>query len=162
CYQRKETSHASTQEIIVGRYRRTPCAGDDYCSFLCGRDALQDRLRTTNIPYWQSIAGTRRLVNNYPAVLESSGGHDHRQRGEERVPVCGVRGEDLIGSNGITAPYDAIGSYRRPLNYTVTSDKPVVRMEADLLLDTGEPKTQGEFFSLTIAARRVGSWARKV
>jgi hypothetical protein len=64
-----------------------------------------------------------------------------------------VRGGDLIGSEGITAPYDAVGSYRRPLNHAISADKPLARVDADLLLDTHQPETRGEFFSLTIAAR---------
>lgn len=64
-----------------------------------------------------------------------------------------VWGGDLIGSEGITAPYDAVGSYRRPLNHEVTPLKPIVVMEADLLLETDEAATEDDFFSMTIAAR---------
>lgn len=64
-----------------------------------------------------------------------------------------VLGGDLVGSNGITAPYDAVGSYRRPLGHDMSGDKPVARVEADLMLTTNQNKTPGEFFSLTIAAR---------
>jgi hypothetical protein len=64
-----------------------------------------------------------------------------------------VKGADLIGSEGITAPYDAIGSYRKPLNYVVSADQTKVHVDADLLLETDRPGTPGEFFSLTIAAR---------
>lgn len=74
---------------------------------------------------------------------------DEANQGSQSVEV---RGKDLIGSDGITTPYDAVGSYRRPLNATISSNA-VVRMEADLLLDGPQPKTEGEFFSLTIAAR---------
>ena len=74
---------------------------------------------------------------------------DEASRGSQSVEV---HGEDLVASGGNTPPYDAVGSYRRPLNYTV-SPNTVVRMEADLLLDTDQPKTEGEFFSLTVAAR---------
>ena len=62
-------------------------------------------------------------------------------------------GGDLVSSEGITAPYDAVGSYRRPLNYTVSPGKPIVVIEADLLLETDQPATDEDFFSLTIAAR---------
>jgi len=64
-----------------------------------------------------------------------------------------VHGEHLFGSEGITAPYDAVGSYRKPLNYSVSPAKFTVIVEADLLLETNQPATPGEFFSLTIAAR---------
>ena len=64
-----------------------------------------------------------------------------------------VRGGDLIGSGGITAPYDAVGSYRRPLGHEMSAAKPVARVEADLLLETNQAVTPGEFFSLTISAR---------
>jgi hypothetical protein len=53
----------------------------------------------------------------------------------------------------LTAPYDAVGSYRHPVNYSVTAKKPIIVVEADLLLDTEEPTTEDDFFSLTIAAR---------
>ena len=71
-------------------------------------------------------------------------------RGSQSVEVWGG---DLVGSGGITAPYDAVGSYRRPLDYTVSGNKQLVRIDANLLLETNKPKTPGEFFSLTIAAR---------
>ena len=64
-----------------------------------------------------------------------------------------VRGADLIRSAPITDPYDAVGSYRRPLNYTVSPAKFTAIIEADLLLETNKPVTPGEFFSLTISAR---------
>jgi hypothetical protein len=64
-----------------------------------------------------------------------------------------VWGGDLVGSGGITAPYDAVGSYRRPLDYTISGNKQLARIDADLLLETTKPKAPGEFFSLTIAAR---------
>lgn len=64
-----------------------------------------------------------------------------------------VWGGNLVDSGGITAPYDAVGSYRRPLNYTVSPRKPIVIIEADLLLETDLPPTEGDFFSMTIAAR---------
>ncbi|MEQ1738843.1 MAG: hypothetical protein ABL884_02965 [Methyloglobulus sp.] len=64
-----------------------------------------------------------------------------------------VRGVDLVGSGGITGPYDAIGSYRRPVDHTISGNKTLVRVDANLLLKTNKTKTPGEFFSLTIAAR---------
>jgi tetratricopeptide (TPR) repeat protein len=60
---------------------------------------------------------------------------------------------DLIGSGGITLPYDAVGSYRRPLNNQVIPADGIVQVQADLLLETNQAPTPGEFFSLTIAAR---------
>ena len=53
----------------------------------------------------------------------------------------------------IIAPYDAAGSYRHPVNYSVTPEKPIVVVEADLFLDTEELETDGDFFSLSIAVR---------
>jgi hypothetical protein len=72
-----------------------------------------------------------------------------------------VHGADLIGSDGITAPYDAVGSYRRPLldqngepnGHTMTGDKKLARVDANLMLETNQKKTKGEFFSLTISPR---------
>jgi hypothetical protein len=64
-----------------------------------------------------------------------------------------VWGGDLADSEGITAPYDAVGSYRRPLSYSVTLAKPIVVIEADLLLETDQAATDDDFFSMTIAAR---------
>jgi hypothetical protein len=70
-----------------------------------------------------------------------------------------VRGRDLVGSFAFTKPYDAVGSYRRPLGandgsgYIISKNKHLARVDADLLLETNQPKTPREFFSLTIAAR---------
>jgi len=72
------------------------------------------------------------------------------RRGHQSVEVRGV---DLIASGGNTPPYDAVGSYRRPVNHTMIPGKRLARVDADLLLETNQPKTPGEFFSLTIAAR---------
>lgn len=72
------------------------------------------------------------------------------RRGRQSVEVWGG---DLVGSGGITAPYDAVGSYRIPLNYTTSSKKPVIIMEADLKLETDQPCTIDDFFTVTVAAR---------
>ena len=70
-----------------------------------------------------------------------------------------VRGNELISSEGITAPYDAVGISRRPLSpkrnpgYTLTGSERFARVDADLRLETTKPKTTDEFFSLTISAR---------
>lgn len=75
---------------------------------------------------------------------------DTKKSGKQSVEVWGG---DLVSSAGITAPYEAIGSYRKPLNYTVSPKKPRIRLEADLLLETNRPLTPGDFFTATIAAR---------
>lgn len=64
-----------------------------------------------------------------------------------------VRGVDLLPSGGPTAPYDAVGSYRRPVNYTVGPDGRTIRVEADLRIDGPAAPTATDFFSVTIAAR---------
>ncbi len=64
-----------------------------------------------------------------------------------------VRGDALIGSEGITAPYDAVGSYRHPVDFTVTPANTFARVDADLRIATSKPKTNGEFFSQTISTR---------
>jgi len=65
-----------------------------------------------------------------------------------------VRGSDLASSKHFTfPPYEAVGSYRRPVNYAVEAAAPIVVVEADLLLETEEELTDDDFFSMTIAAR---------
>lgn len=71
------------------------------------------------------------------------------RRGEQSIEV---RGAELLPL-GVDNPYDAVGSYRKQLDYTVSRDRQIVRIEADLLLETNQPKTKGDFFGLTIAAR---------
>lgn len=75
---------------------------------------------------------------------------EFKKSGKQSVEVWGG---DLIGSGGITAPYDAVGSYRKPLDYTVTAKKPVVRLEVDMLLEAYQPATVDDFFTMTLAAR---------
>ena len=72
------------------------------------------------------------------------------RRGEQSIEV---RGAALNGAVDVAPFYDAVGSYRRPLDYTVSRAKPMVRIEADLLLDTNQAPTAGDFFTLNIAAR---------
>jgi hypothetical protein len=86
------------------------------------------------------------FLNPAAAVITAAASANGRQSVE-------VWGGDLVSSEGITAPYDAIGSYRRPVSYSVSPAKPIVIVEANLLLDTEEPATEDDFFSLTIAAR---------
>lgn len=79
--------------------------------------------------------------------------------GEQSVVV---KGADLLGSGGITSPYDAVGSYRRPVDYPVNPEKPIVRIEGELMLETKKPETPGEFFSLTLSARANGETVGEV
>jgi hypothetical protein len=75
---------------------------------------------------------------------------DAKKSGKQSVEVWGG---DLLGSEGITAPYDAVGSYRKPLEYTVTEANPIVRLQVDMLLESDQPRTADDFFTMTIAAR---------
>jgi len=86
------------------------------------------------------------FLNPIAATITNAASSNGRQSVE-------VWGGDLFGSDGITAPYDAVGSYRRPVNYAVSPLKPIMVLEADLLLETDQPGTVDDFFSLTIAAR---------
>ena len=86
------------------------------------------------------------FLNPIAATITNAASSNGRQSVE-------VWGGDLFGSDGITAPYDAVGSYRRPVNYEVSLLRPTVVVEADLLLETDQPGTVDDFFTLTIAAR---------
>lgn len=90
------------------------------------------------------------FLNPSAAVVTRNKARGDRGRNGQSVEV---RGGDLTGSNGVTAPYDAVGSYRKPVDQTVTEGKKMARVDADLQLETDQAKTPGEFFSLTIAAR---------
>ncbi|MGY6276156.1 hypothetical protein [Methylomonas sp. MgM2] len=90
------------------------------------------------------------FLNPSAAIITRNEARGDHRRFRQSVEV---RGEDLIGSDGITSPYDAVGSYRKPVDQTLTEDNKMARIDADLLLETDAPKTLGEFFSLTIAAR---------
>ncbi len=94
------------------------------------------------------MAGAQRFPLSEPqaAIITNAASRKGRQSVE-------VWGGDLVGSGGITAPYDAVGSYRIPLNYTASSKKPVIILEADLKLETDQPCTIDDFFTVTIAAR---------
>jgi len=76
---------------------------------------------------------------------------DAARRGVQSVVVDGA---DLQSSGGATGPYDAVGSYRRPVNIELQSRTRLARVDADLFLEKNQPNlTPGEFFSLTLAAR---------
>ncbi len=72
------------------------------------------------------------------------------RKGKQSVEV---RGADMIPAVEVNPFYDAVGSYRRPANYTVTPTASLIRMDADLMLATSTPKTPGDFACMTIAAR---------
>src|SRR5262245_55266907 len=74
----------------------------------------------------------------------------HKKSGRQSVEVWGG---DLESTADFTPPYDAVGSYRQPVNFQVSQDKPIVVVEADLLLETDRAATGDDFFSMTIAAR---------
>ena len=59
----------------------------------------------------------------------------------------------------VSPPYDAVGSYRRPVNHIVTPSRPVIKLEADIKLETNQPLSTpitNDFFCATIAARLAG------
>jgi hypothetical protein len=64
-----------------------------------------------------------------------------------------IRAADLASSNGITDPYDAVGSYRHPLNYDATGQ--IVRVEVDLFLSG--PITTDRSFGASLAVRAGGA-----
>jgi hypothetical protein len=64
-----------------------------------------------------------------------------------------VWGGDLKQSIQFTDPYDAVGSYRRPIGEEIVARQSRVHYDADLMLETVQPATPGEFFSMTISAR---------
>lgn len=88
-----------------------------------------------------------------PPFLNPAGARITDTAASNRKQSVDIHGGDLIGSGGITAPYDAVGSYRRPLDYEITADQSRVHIDGDLLLETDQPETPGQFFSHTIAAR---------
>jgi hypothetical protein len=88
-----------------------------------------------------------------PPFLNPPAAKITRDAASNRKQSVVVLGGDLIGSAGITAPYDAVGSYRRPLGQEISANQSRIHVDADLLLETNQPATPGEFFSLTIAAR---------
>lgn len=105
-----------------------------------------------------------------PPFLNPEAAKITREAASNRKQSVEVSGADLNSSpldvdtnEPITAPYDAVGSYRRPLGDDTSDDTNVgqeinannsrVHVDADLLLETNQPATPGEFFSLTISAR---------
>ncbi|MBL8814917.1 MAG: hypothetical protein JNL58_02720 [Planctomyces sp.] len=64
-----------------------------------------------------------------------------------------VLGSHLVSSGGITTPYDAVGSYRRPVSFNAAANGyPIVRLSADVRLD-GSRFTSGDFAAASLAAR---------
>lgn len=86
------------------------------------------------------------FLNPDAAIITGAAASNRKQSVE-------VYGGELIGSEGLTAPYDAVGSYRRPLGQEIVARQSRVHYDADLLLETNQPATPGEFFSMTISAR---------
>ena len=90
------------------------------------------------------------FLNPDAAIITGAAASNRKQSVE-------VYGGELIGSDGATAPYDAVGSYRRPLGQEIgleiVAPQSRVHYDADLLLETNQPATPGEFFSMTISAR---------
>lgn len=74
--------------------------------------------------------------------------------GKQSVVVPGISLNSQDGND--LDPYDAVGIYRRPVNFdTASGNNKWARVDADLMLETSKPKTKGEFFSLTISARAI-------
>jgi hypothetical protein len=63
-----------------------------------------------------------------------------------------IRGADLVSAPQVMPDYDAVGSYRRPVNYDASSGTPIVLVQADVRLD-GATLGSGDSFTATIAAR---------
>lgn len=94
---------------------------------------------------WSTPLPSETFPNLNPMAAKITGAAS--RRGEQSIEV---RGAALTGDAKLV-PYDAVGSYRRALNYSVSSPKRV-RIEADLLLDTNQPNTKLDFISMNIAA----------
>ena len=94
------------------------------------------------------------FLNPEAAIITNAAAKSGRQSVE-------VRGADLNSSpidsdtnEQITNPYDAVGSYRKPLNnYMVSGNKNLVRVDADLQLKTTQAETDDDFFGITITLR---------
>jgi hypothetical protein len=94
------------------------------------------------------------LLNPDAAVITSA----VAKRGSQSVEVRGANMNSTVTINPdtgkiFTDPSDAVGSYRKPLNYTLTGKNTLVRVDADMLLATNQPKTDIDFFGFTIALR---------
>lgn len=71
-------------------------------------------------------------------------------RGTQSLEVSGT---DLFSSGGITAPYEAVGSYRRPVNFDVAAAGfPTIQLRADVRLN-GPLVGPGDLFAASLAAR---------
>lgn len=69
-----------------------------------------------------------------------------------------VLGSSLQSSGGITAPYDAVGSYRRPVNFdAAAAGQPLVRVRAVVRLDgpVSPAGTNFDYVAASVAARGV-------
>jgi hypothetical protein len=79
-------------------------------------------------------------------------------RGRQSVVVYGefMKSTESIDpeTNDIyTAPYDAVGSYRKKLDYMLSGNNTLVRVDADMLLESRRPKTDNDAFGFTITLR---------
>ena len=64
-----------------------------------------------------------------------------------------VLGSNLASSGGVTSPYEAVGSYRRPIGFdAAVNGYPRVRVEADVRLD-GPSVGTGDLAAASVAAR---------
>jgi hypothetical protein len=55
--------------------------------------------------------------------------------------------------------YDAVGSYRKKFNYTVTHEQSIVKLQADVKIETNRPQSPNDFFCATITPRLAGTSA---
>ncbi len=63
-----------------------------------------------------------------------------------------VRGQDMVHADEVGPELDAVGSYRRPVNYNAgAAGTPIVQITSSVRLDG--PVATGDFFSANIAAR---------
>jgi hypothetical protein len=86
------------------------------------------------------------FLNPDAAIITAAAASNRKQSVE-------VWGGDLMQSIEFTAPFDAVGSYRRPIGYEIVARQSRVHYDADLLLETDQPLTPDDFFSMTIAVR---------
>ena len=72
------------------------------------------------------------------------------RRGLQSVKVPGA---DLISFPETLPAFDAVGSYRHPVDLTISAPNQIAHVDADLMLTTNRLQTPADFFALTIAAR---------